>query len=144
MALEYTLDKIDGLSPDLQRLYIQKDGKFLLDVSGIPSPATGDNIPLSRLNEEVEKRKSSETQLKEIADSLIEAVPENMRDVIPELPPGQKIKWIQSAQKKGLFNPNGNQDANSGPDSKRPGNSKSGLDTSTLPARAKIAIGYKK
>ncbi|MFZ2634415.1 MAG: hypothetical protein WAX48_22765, partial [Desulfosalsimonadaceae bacterium] len=117
MALQYSIDSLEGLDAGIQQFYVEKDGKFILDVTGHEKPADDkDKIPLSRLNQEIEKRKLSESQLKEFADSFVESVPEEMRDLIPDLPPGQKIKWIQNATQKGLFN----QQAPDGIDTKRP------------------------
>lgn len=75
-------------------------------------------IPKSRFDQVVNQRKAAESALEELAGELIEEVPEDMRDVVPDLPPAQKIKWLRAAMKKGLFG--GNQQP-SGPDSKRPG-----------------------
>jgi hypothetical protein len=75
-------------------------------------------VPITRLNAEIEKRKASDATLKEIADGFINDVPEDLRDIIPDLPPAQQIKWIQTASKKGLFNPPQGQ---SGPGSEQPG-----------------------
>jgi len=78
----------------------------------------GHMVPKRRLDEVVQQRKEAEAALKEVADGLIEEVPEDMRDLVPDLPAAQKIKWLRTAIKKGVFG--GNQDA-SGPDSKRAG-----------------------
>ena len=140
MTLQYSIDKLEGLDPGIQSLYVEKDGKFILDVIGHEKPADDkDKIPLSRLNQEIEKRKLSESQLKEFADSFVESVPEEMRDLIPDLPPGQKIKWIQNATKKGLFN----QQASDGIDTKRPAG-KTPADFKGMRPQAIMAQGYGK
>lgn len=36
MALDYTIDSIEGLDENIAKLYVEKDGKFQLDVSGVP------------------------------------------------------------------------------------------------------------
>ena len=72
MALQYQLDSLNGLDESISKLYIEKDGKFTLDVTGHDKPGDNDRIPLSRLNQEIEKRKASEAQLKELADQLTE------------------------------------------------------------------------
>ena len=77
--------------------------------------------------------------LEDIANGFIETIPEDMRDMVPDLPPAEKIKWIQSAIKKGLFiKP---QDTN-GLDSKKPGD-KPPIDFSNLTPQAIMARGYK-
>jgi hypothetical protein len=60
-------------------------------------------IPKARLDQEIQKRKASEDALKEVADSLRESIPEEHRDLIPDLPPAKLVKWIQQANAKGLF-----------------------------------------
>jgi hypothetical protein len=60
-----------------------------------------------------------------------------MRDIIPNLAPAEKIKWIQAAEKKGLFNKQLD-----GLDSKKPGD-KLPPDFSNLSPQAIMAQGYK-
>jgi hypothetical protein len=60
-------------------------------------------IPKVRLDQEIAKRKTAEQALEEVAASLKETVPEEHRDLIPELPPQKLIKWIQAANAKGLL-----------------------------------------
>lgn len=141
MTLQYSIDSLDGLDAGIQSLYVEKDGKFVLDVTGHEKTETNDKdkIPLSRLNQEIEKRKLSESQLKEFADSFVESVPEEMRDLIPDLPPGQKIKWIQNATQKGLFA----QQALDGIDTKRPAG-KTPADFANMRPQAIMAQGYGK
>jgi hypothetical protein len=96
-------------------------------------------IPKSRFDELNEKRKSAVQALEDIASGFIEAIPDDMREMVPDLPPAEKIKWIQTAQKKGLFvKP---QDTN-GLDSKKPGD-KPPIDFSNLSPQAIMAKGYK-
>ena len=77
-----------------------------LDVQGHEKLDSQDKnrVPLSRLNQEIEKRKASEAQLKELADQLTEEVEESKRAIIPELPAGAKISWLRTAFKMGFFN----------------------------------------
>jgi hypothetical protein len=97
-------------------------------------------IPKSRFDQVVNQRKVAEAALEEIAVELAEEVPEDMRDVIPDLPPAQKIKWLRAAIKKGVFG--GNQQAN-GPDSKRPGG-KPPVNFDGMSPQAIMAQGYGK
>ena len=117
-----------------------QDGKFMLDVEGghdnTPDP---NRIPKARLDAEIEKRKASDAALVEIADSYVDTIPEDMRDVVPDLPPAQKVKWIRNAQAKGLFNP---QQQQNGPDSKRPGG-KAPADFSGMSPGEMITAGLK-
>ena len=80
---------------------------------------TGDKmIPKTRFDQVNDKRKAAEAALTEVVDELVEEVPEDMRELIPDLPAADRIKWIRKAQKAGLF---GGGSQSSGPDSKRPG-----------------------
>jgi hypothetical protein len=138
MTLQYQLDNLDGLDESISKLYVEKDGKFTLDVSGHDKPGDNDRIPLSRLNQEIEKRKASEAQLKELADQLIEDVPEDKRSIIPDLPPGAKISWLRTALKMGFFT-----DKETPPiDPKKPGD-KAPKDFNGLSPQAIMAQGYK-
>jgi len=134
MALQMTLDNLDGVDEAIHKLYIEKDGKYYLDVSGDDK----NRIPISRLNQEIDKRKAAEKTVEEIAESLIESLPEDMRDIIPNLSPAEKIKWIRAAEKKGLFNKQID-----GLDSKKPGDKKP-PDFSGLSPQAIMSRGYKK
>jgi hypothetical protein len=140
MTLAMTIDTLDGMDEGIAKLYVEKDGKFTLDVDGHDKNDQPDNrIPKHRLDQEIEKRKASDATLKEVADGFINDVPEAMRDIVPDLPPAQQIKWIQNANKKGLFD---SPQAQSGPDSKRPG-SKKAENFDGLSPQAKMAQGYK-
>ena len=136
MALNMTLDSLEGVEEATANLYVEKDGKYYLDVAGHDKNVQG--IPKSRLDAEIQKRKESETTLTEIAQGFVEEVPEDMRDIIPDLPAAQKIKWIQNAQKKGLFN----KQTPEGIDTKRPG-SKPAVNFDGLSPQAIMAQGYK-
>ena len=105
MALKMELENLDGLADNLKPLYVEKEGKFVLDLDGpVNTDAQNkDKIPLARLNQEIEKRKASEAQLKELAEQLIEDVPEDKRSIVPDLPPGAKISWLRTAFKMGFF-----------------------------------------
>ena len=101
MTLKMELENLEGLSEDIQKLYIQKDGKYIFNVDG--HDKNDNKIPLTRLNQEIEKRKSIEQELATIAESFKNDVPEAMQDLVPDLPPGKLIAWLQSAKK--LFDP---------------------------------------
>ena len=97
-------------------------------------------IPKSRFDALNEKKKAAESSLEDIAAGFIEIIPEDMRELIPNLPPAEKIKWIQAAQKQGLFSKN---QQNSGLDSKKPGDKKP-IDYESMSPQAMMASGYKK
>ena len=142
MALQYEVSTLDGLGKDIAALYLEKDGKFTLDVQGHEKPENKDNkdsVPRHRLNEEIEKRKASEKTLKEVADNLVEDVPEEKRGIIPDLEPAKKIAWLKDAFKMGFFE---NQKIES-IDSKRPGDKKP-TNFDGLSPQAIMATGYGK
>ena len=134
-----TVDTLDGMDEGIAKLYIEKEGKFHLDVDGHDKNENPDNkIPKARLDQEIQKRKESDATLTEIAESFVNDVPEDMRDVIPDLPPAKKIQWIQNATKKGLFNPK----APDGIDTKHPGRKQAENFEGMNPV-AMMAKGYK-
>lgn len=96
-------------------------------------------VPKARLDQEIAKRKDGEKALEEIAASYLEEVPEDMKDLVPDLPPLAKIHWLRNALSKGLFN--GNQ-KESGPDSKR-AKTKPAVDLSGLSPVEMRKMGYK-
>ena len=128
--LKLNLDTLDGLDESIQKLYIEKDGKYHLDVDGHDK----NRIPRSRLNQEIDKRKAAETELVTIAESLRAEVPEDMQDLVPDLPPGKLITWLRSASR--LFDPK------EPIDTKKPGG-KEPVDFSNLSPQAIMAKGYK-
>ena len=101
MALKMMLENFDGVDEAIQKLYIEKDGKFYLDVDG--HDKNENKIPLGRLNQEIDKRKAAETELATIAESLKADIPEDLQDLVPDLPPGKLITWLRSASR--LFDP---------------------------------------
>lgn len=96
------------------------------------------SVPYSRFQQVNEQKKAAEETLKGVVDDLLDEIPEDMRDIIPDLSPAEKIKWIRLAQKKGLF---GAAPVN-GPDSERPGG-KPPQNLNGMTPYAKMATGYK-
>jgi hypothetical protein len=96
-------------------------------------------IPKSRFDALNEKKKAAELSLEEIADGFVETIPEDMRELVPNLSPAEKIKWIQAAQKQGLFV---KKSENSGLDSKKPGD-KAPTDFKDMSPQAIMSQGYK-
>ncbi len=67
-----------------------------------------------------------------------EAVPEDKRSIIPDLPPAKKIAWLQSAFKMDFF-----ADAKAAPlDTKKPGDQKP-TNFDNMTPQAIMAKGYK-
>lgn len=98
----------------------------------------GHMIPKGRFDEVVGQKKAAEAALEEIATSLVDEIPEDMRDIIPDLPPAARIKWVRAAMQKGIF---GSQAGVTNPDAKRPG-AKAPADMSGLNPRQIMAMGY--
>ena len=99
------------------------------------------SVPISRLNEEIEKRKGLETELKGVADRLIEDIPEDFKTLIPDLPPGKLIPWIKDATAKGMFT--SKEIDNNSVDTKI-ANDKKLLDSEKLSPIDRMATGYDK
>lgn len=139
-TLKRMVDTLDGLDEGIAKLYIEKDGRFFLDVE---ADDTGDKhknmIPISRLNEEIAKRKASDEAVAAVAEELKKGVPEAFMELIPDLPAGKLISWIRNAESKGLFLEKKVEPV----DSKRPGDKKA-EDLSTLSPQGKMALGYGK
>ena len=117
---------------------VKCDGKFVLDVTGHDKTDDGDRIPKSRLDQEISKRKESEKELSEIAEELKADVPEEYKNLIPDLPAAKLIKWLRNASAKGLFDPKSKESI----DSKRPGDKKP-VDFSTMTPTQIMSQGYK-
>lgn len=139
MALQMRVDTLDGMDEGIAALYTEKDGKYVLDVEGDHVKNDQNRIPKSRLDAEIAKRKDSEASMSEIAESFVEDLPEDMRELVPDLAPAAKIKWIKAAQAKGLFDPKATPE---GIDTKRPG-SKKAENLDGLSPQAMMAKGYK-
>ncbi len=95
-------------------------------------------VPKSRLDDVIQQRKDAETALQTVLDGMIEDIPEDKRDLVPDLPPAKKIEWLRMATKKNLFAVQ----APSAPDSKRPGG-KPPVDFDNMSPQAIMATGYK-
>lgn len=104
------------------------------------SDKAGQMIPKTRFDQVVGQRKEAVAALEEVADDLVEEIPEDKRELIPDLPPAEKIKWLRKATRAGLFG--GGQTSN-GPDSSRPGG-KPLTDFENMNPHAMRAAGYGK
>ncbi len=138
MALQYKLDSLEDLDENTSKLYVEKEGKFFLDVDGHEKNEDKNKIPRSRLNAEIDKRKAAEGDLKTIAEDLKKDVPEEMQGLIPDLPAAKLVVWLRSANAKGLFDPKSRESL----DSKKPGD-KAPTDFKNMSPQALMAQGYK-
>jgi hypothetical protein len=99
-------------------------------------------IPKARLDEEIGKRRTLETEYADFAESVLAEIPEKLKALIPaELGPGAKLKWFREAKKTGVFNAKPDVPET---DKGKPATTPRDQDTSTLPAHARIAAGYGK
>ena len=136
--LKMELENLNGLSDEIAKLYIEKDGVFHLQVEGHHVKNEQGKIPKSRLDQEIAKRKEAESELKSIAENLKKDVPEDFQELVPDLPAGKLISWLRNASAKGLFNPQSKEPI----DSKRPGDKKP-TDFENMSPQAIMATGYK-
>jgi len=139
MALQMQLDTLDGMDEATAKLYTEKGGKFVLDVDGHVKNEDTNMIPKSRLDQEILRRKESIKALENVCNSLIEAVPEDKRSIIPDLPPAKKIAWLQNAFKMDFFG-----EYKAAPlDTKRPGDQKPTNHENLNPMQL-MSLGYQK
>ncbi len=110
------------------------------DTQVTTSQKTENMIPKTRFDEVNEKKKQAENDLNEVADMLLQDVPEDYRDLFSDLSAKQRIQKIKSAQSKGLFT----QKAESSPEPERPGPSNPNVDFTQMSTEDKIKAGYKK
>ena len=101
-----------------------------------PQPAS---VPYARFQEVVTARQAAEESLAEVVQEIVASLPEDMRDLVPNLPPAEKIRWINSARQRGVFAKTGG-DTDS-PGSKRPG-AKPSQDLSGLNPVQMMSMGY--
>ena len=102
-----------------------------------PKPQS-DSVPYARFKEVVDARKEAEDSLAEVVKEIVATLPEDMRDLVPNLPPAEKIRWINTARQRGVFAKAGEQDS---PGSRRPG-AKPPQDLSGLNPVQMMSLGY--
>lgn len=71
MALKKILDKIDDLPADVQKEYVQKDGKFVLQIDGDDSETTINHLTQKK-NIAEEHRTKAETKVRELQEMMDE------------------------------------------------------------------------
>lgn len=68
MTLKFQLDSLEGIDESIQALYIEKDGKFVLGIEGLPQQEDVSGLKskvqelLDEKKAEAEKRKAAEDQ----------------------------------------------------------------------------------
>jgi hypothetical protein len=99
-------------------------------------------VPYARFKEVVDARTAAEKTLAEVVQEIVATLPEGMADLVPNLPPAEKIRWINAARQKGVFaKGSGGEPDTDSPGSKRPG-AKPPPDFSGLTPLEIIRAGY--
>ncbi len=98
------------------------------------------SVPYERFTQVNTAKKAAEDALAAIVGSMVAELPEDMRDLVPNLPPVEKAAWIRSAKERGLFTAPA---PASSPDAKRPGG-KPTQDFSDLTPLQMLQAGYGK
>lgn len=136
MSLKMKVDNLEEVDESVKSLYIEgEDGKFHLDVD---LDHDKNKIPKSRLDQEITKRREAESVVADIAETMMEDISEEFKDLIPNLPPSEKIRWLRAAQLKGLFHKE-----KPSIDAKRAGD-KTPVDFSGLNPKTIMSMGYSK
>lgn len=104
-------------------------------------PQPENSVPYSRFREVVEARKTAEDTLAAVVEEVVATLPEEMRSLVPNLPPAEKIRWINAARQKGFFVKSGSGGEPDSPGSKRPGGKQS-QDIDGLNAMQKLQFGF--
>jgi len=105
-------------------------------------PQKAQTVPYERFKEVVDARKLAEESLSAVVDEIVATLPEKLRDLVPDLPPAEKIRWINKARHNGVFvnAATGDPDTDS-PGSKRPG-AKPPQDLSGMNPVQMMSMGY--
>lgn len=77
-----------------------------------------DMVPKASLDEVNGKYGALTQELDALVSAEVEALPEDMRDIVPDLDPVAKLRWLNAAKAKGVFNKAPVRASD--PDSKRP------------------------
>jgi len=80
------------------------------------------------------------TDLEQVANSMLATIPENLKALIPEdLSPAAKVKWFDKAKETGIFNKVPVPET----DNAKPSITPQQIDPSELPPIARMSRGYK-
>ena len=96
-------------------------------------------VPYARFQEVNNQKKQAEQALNDVVTTLISELPENLRQLVPSLPPAQQITWINQAKTAGLFT---TQAPSASPDPQRP-IAKPEVDLNNSSPFAMMQNGYK-
>ncbi|KAB1443082.1 hypothetical protein [Pseudodesulfovibrio senegalensis] len=107
-----------GIVPDSDEQTPNQDTGNAPDSGATEDTGTEHMLPKSRFDKVNNKLKDMTTQIEGLVAVELEALPEDMRDIVPDLDPVAKLKWLQKVKAKGVFNKAPVR--TSDPDSKRP------------------------
>jgi hypothetical protein len=78
MGLKYQLDSLDGLDDSAKTLYVEKDGKFVLGIEGLPQPEDVSGLK-SKVQELLDEKKAADKARKDAEDQARLEREENAR-----------------------------------------------------------------
>jgi len=68
MALKFEIDNLDGLDDAIKKLYVEKNGKYQLDLDGAPSAGGGDDAGLKAKVDQLLAEKKAEAEKRRTAE----------------------------------------------------------------------------
>jgi hypothetical protein len=78
MGLKYLLDTLDGVDDAVKSLYVEKDGKFVLGIEGLPQPEDVSGLK-SKVQELLDEKKAADKARKDAEDQARLEREENAR-----------------------------------------------------------------
>ncbi|RON43537.1 hypothetical protein BK666_20935 [Pseudomonas frederiksbergensis] len=78
MGLKYQLDTLDGLDDSVKTLYVEKDGKYVLGIEGLPQPEDVSGLK-SKVQELLDEKKAADKARKDAEDQARLEREENAR-----------------------------------------------------------------
>lgn len=111
-------DQNTGNAPDSGEDIQNQDTGNVPEQSDTQDTGNDHMLPKARFDQINGKLKAMTKEVETLVNVEVDALPEDMRDIVPNLDPVAKLKWIANAKAKGIFNPAPVR--TSDPDSKRP------------------------
>ena len=68
MTLKFQLDTLEGVDESVQSMYVEKDGKFVLNIEGLPQPEDVSGLK-SKVQELLDEKKAADKARKEAEDA---------------------------------------------------------------------------
>lgn len=89
MSLKAVLTTLDGVGDDIKKLYVEKDGKFILDVESVAGWSLED---VGSLKSALAKERNSARELKDAIGKLGDVKPDDVASMVTELDRLRKAK----------------------------------------------------